>query len=546
MSSVAETLGMTLDDLPVTLSALTERAAERAAARATHVAGGGERVGYGAIPERAARLAGGLHAWGVMPGDRVALWMRNRPEWLDVWFAVNRLGATLVPLNTRLSSAEAEYVLRQSRTAWLVRDAAVPGLDDEDLGGMESRGLRLCGDAALGDAADGHADARLNELAAGAPRESAETPELIGMIQYTSGSTAFPKGAMLRNASLIRNGFGLGEAWQITAADRVLCANPLFHCGGSVFSFMAGFTHGAAIVLLDRWRMPQTAADLRGEAITVLPIIDAMARDLLAHVRSTGDRFPALRLVSTAADPELFRSVATELRCEVSNVYGLTESSPNVCIGDLRDPLETRIATIGRPQPGLEVEIRDPRTRQPLPTGDVGVIAVRGWSLMTGYFEDPEATAATIDDDGYLWTGDLGSFTDDGYLRYEGRLKQMIKSGGENVSIEEVERALRAVDDVADAVVVPAPDERFGEVGYAFVRIRDGCAAEPDHIVSRVRSVLAGFKVPKHVEVVDELPLTGSGKIDRRRLQDHARQQVVGAAGGAGGARTPGTTEGPS
>jgi acyl-CoA synthetase (AMP-forming)/AMP-acid ligase II len=229
------------------------------------------------------------------------------------------------------------------------------------------------------------------------------------------------------------------------------------------------------------------------------------------------------------------QQAADVLGCEVSNVYGLTESSPNVFVGDLRDPLPVRIERIGRAQPGLDAGIRDPDTRAPLPAGETGVIVVRGWSLMTGYYDDPEATAATLDADGFLWTGDLGMLTPDGYLLYKGRRKQMIKSGGENVSIDEVEEALRSHPGVIDAVVVPVPHPRFVEVGFAFVRVgaADGGggggeapAPSPDDIAAHCRTRLAGFKVPKHIRAVDDLPRTGSGKVDRQGLAADARRMV--------------------
>jgi fatty-acyl-CoA synthase len=331
------------------------------------------------------------------------------------------------------------------------------------------------------------------------------------MVQYTSGSTAFPKGAVLGNGGLVRNAHGLGVAWQMSPADTVLVMNPLFHCGGSVFAFLAAMTHGANVVLVDRWRVADAFALMRAEGVTAFPGIDAAVRDLLSYARASGETVPSLRLVSTAADGALL-------------------GAPNVCVGDLRDPLPVRVAKIGRPQPGLEVSIRDPETRAPLGTGEVGVITVRGWSLMRGYLNDPVATAATIDADGFLWTGDLGALDGDGYLTFHGRAKQMLKSGGENVAIEEVEAALRTHPAVADAVVVPVPHERFGEVGYAYVRLDEGATATPAEVLAHAGRDLAAFKLPKHVEIAPDLPRTGSGKLDRRALAERARQRLIDAS----------------
>ena len=277
---------------------------------------------------------------------------------------------------------------------------------------------------------------------------------------------------------------------------------------------------------MDCWSVAPAFDLMDREGVTVFPGIDAAVRDVVADARATGCRPQALRLVSTAADPTLFAAAAESLGCEVSNVFGLTESSPNVAVGDLDDPQELRIEWIGRPQPGLEVEIRSVDDGRPLGPGDVGEIQVRGWSLMIGYHDDPAATAATIGEDGFLATGDLGELNEDGYLRYRGRHKQMIKSGGENIAIGEVEEAMRSHPDVADAVLVPVPHERFAEVGFAFVRpVHD--TVDLDDVRAHLRERLANFKIPKYLEAVSDLPRTGSGKIDRLGLAERAANLVV-------------------
>jgi fatty-acyl-CoA synthase len=493
--------------LPRTLDEVLEVVRDRPAL----VSDGGRTIDYSTLRRSAAVLAGGLHDLGVRRGDHVAIWMNNRIEWLESWFAVARLGAILVPLNTRFTAIEARYIVEQSDTCWLIFDDTGK-LSAEDFRQVTSKGTRLREVIALNSRSD--AGIPFERLRSAAPRESDEEPGSVGIIQYTSGSTAFPKGAMLRNEAMIRNAWNLGEAWLVTDADRILCANPLFHNGGSVFSFLIAATHGAYVRLLDGWSVERAWEMIESERITVFPAIDTMVRDLVASPR----RGTSLRLVSTAAARSLYEAVIERLGADVSNVFGLTEASPNVCVGDLRDPLETRLATTGRPQPGLEVEIRDPITRRPLSAGEEGAIVVRGWSVMVGYYNKPEETAAAIDPEGFLWTGDRGRLTPDGYLEFRGRTKQMIKSGGENVSIEEVENVLREHPSVADALVVPVPDARFGEVGYAFVRRRPGCELSIGQLSAHSRQRLAGFKVPKRFELVDDLPRTGSGKVDRVKM----------------------------
>ena len=473
---------------------------------------GQQSIGFAELEDRASRLAGGMTAWGVRQGDHVALWMDNDLSWLDVWFATAGIGAVLVPLNTRFTPDEAAFVLSASDSRWLIKGGA--GLD-------RTVGSDLQGVAAIEPTEH---ETSLADLADGEPVESREQPGQIGMIQYTSGSTAFPKGVLLRSESLIRNGWGLGRAWQLDETDRVLCANPLFHCGGSVFAFMSAATSGSPLRLMPRWRLDSAIEIIQNEGITIIPGIDAMVRDLVAHTKATQQKLPSLRLISTAADRNLFEGVAEHIGANVSNVYGLTECSTNVCVGDLQDPEELRLERIGRPQPGLQVDIRDPQTNETRPTNQIGEIVVRGWSLMEGYYKDPVATASVTTDDGYLRTGDLGSVDEDGYMSFEGRLKQMIKSGGENIAIAEVEATLRRHSNVADAVVVPVPHERFGEVGFAFVVPVTEGTLDADELIKFCKQDLAGFKVPKHVTILSELPHTGSGKLDRKRLQEQATQ----------------------
>lgn len=477
----------------------------------------------------AQKLAGGLDAQGIRAGDHVAIWMRNRLEWLEVWFALTSLGAVLVPLNTRFSLAEVDYVLRHGQVSWLIwRPGDGAAIGAESLAGLEAAGVALRGRVIV----DGQSSAE-HELeyafVAQSPAltTSAERPDTPGMIQYTSGSTAFPKGAMLRNDGLVRNAYGLGRAWQLTPEDRVLCSNPLFHCGGSVFAFLAGFTHGCSIALMDTWRIDDATQLIDRLDITALPLIDAALRDVVAHAHATGHRFESVRVVSTAADRGIFERAHQLIGCEVSNVYGLTESSPNVCVGDLSDPLEMRLAHIGRAQPGLEVTLADPETGAHPIDAETGEILVRGWSVMEGYFNDEEATARTLLPDGFLRTGDLGRIDVDGYLDYMGRAKLMIKSGGENIAIEEIESALRLHPDVADAIVVPVPHERFGEVGHGYLRPHPGASLDPDDVLAAARQRVAGFKLPKTAEIVDDLPRTGSGKVDRVSLTLAAREQVA-------------------
>lgn len=511
-------------ELDIGLTGLLERIAERHPE--TDVRFGEQTIRSADLLVGSARLAAGLSEWGVGPGDHVAIWMRNRIEWLQIWAAVVRLGAVIVPLNTRFSVAEAEYVLRHSGSSHLIWAADHGALDEDAVSAITSRCPELHSLARAGGEPGIEGELCLDDLDLEEVSAVAEVEGTVGMVLYTSGSTAFPKGAKLRTTGLVRNGHGLGKAWQMDSTDRVLCSNPLFHCGGSVFAFMAGFSHGASVTLMDRWKVEHAVELIRQEKITVAPVIDAALRDLVDHCGAYGVDLPTLRLASTAADRVLFERVHEILDCEISNVYGLTEASPNVCVGYLTDTLEKRLAHIGPSQPGIEVDIRDPETGAPLPFGDPGEIVVRGWNVMEAYHADEEATEAAFTDDGFLRSGDLGRIWPDGYLDYLGRAKLMIKSGGENIAIEEVETALRTHDDIADAIVVPVPHPRFTEVGFAYLRPREGVRVSPESVLRGARGRLAGYKVPKHAAVVSDLPRTGSGKVDRVSLTNSATQAV--------------------
>ncbi|MDQ6525218.1 class I adenylate-forming enzyme family protein [Nocardioides sp. LHD-245] len=488
----------------------------------------GERTfTFAEIAADAERLAAGLARWGVGEGDHVAISMANRVEWLHVWFAVARIGAVLVPLNTRFTEPEVGYVLRQGDVTHLIWEDGTGSLGAEAIGRLTAgEGVHLRGCAVL-DGTPVAGAVALTDLYDEDTVPVREDGRALGMIQYTSGSTGFPKGAMLTNAGLVRNGWGLGRAWQMTEHDVVLVANPLFHCGGSVFSFMAAVTSGAATVLMRGWQLGAGLETMRAHAVTVAPVIDAAARDLVLHAESTGETVSSLRLLSTAADADLFTRVARSLGCEVSNVFGLTECSPNVCVGDLADPIQERIDHIGRPQEGLTVDIRDPDSGRPVSLGDIGEIVVQGeHSVMLGYYQNPDATARAFTADGFLRTGDLGRLCPDGRLDYCGRAKLMIKSGGENISIEEVESALRAHAAVADVIVAPVPHERFAEVGLAFLQPAAGATLDPDEVLAWIRGTLAGFKIPKYAVVIDTFPRSGSGKVDRASLTARAKDIV--------------------
>ncbi|MDQ6525234.1 class I adenylate-forming enzyme family protein [Nocardioides sp. LHD-245] len=463
--------------------------------------------------ERVPRIAAGLHADGVRPGDHVAIWARNSVAWLELWFAASWLGAVLVPLNHRIAATELAYVLARGdvrRVYWepLGVLADQSALESVVPPGCVSRPL------VGGPGADPWADLVRSE-----PISSVEEPDAVGVVMFTSGSTGFPKGVMLRPSALIRNAAGLARAWQVDGRDTVLCANPLFHNGGAVFSHLVSVLAGADLVVMRHWD-PAAAGDLiQSHQVTVFPTIDTMLRDLLALPDQS--RLQSLRVASTAGSRTLFEAIRDAWDCRPSNVFGLTETSPNVCVGDLADDDETRLTWVGRPQPGLEVELRD-TDGTVVPAGSIGEIHVRGWAVTPGYYGDPEATAEAIGADGFLRTGDLGVWSPDGLLAYAGRLKRMAKSGGENISLLEVEEEIRTYPGVADVGVVAVPHDRYGEALVAYVT-GSLDPSEAEALIAYLRERIAHYKVPRRVVVAAGLPRTGSQKVDYVALVQRAR-----------------------
>ncbi len=490
------------------------------------------------------RLARGLLALGVASGERVALWLANVPEAALAEFAVAKIGAILVPINTRFKEGELEYVLRQSEAATLITM--------ERFGDTEYEAIvrTLCPETSV--CAPGHLRSsrlprlkRLITLGAGAPgmfaytdvlalgaesrwelalrrREAEVRPDDVVLIQYTSGSTAFPKGVMLSHDQTLRNAFIMAGRAGLEESDRVLSAMPMFHIGGSVCALLGAVTRGYVLHVMTKFDAGETLRLFEEERITAYIGIETMFLMLRDHPDFSRRDRSSLRKGWAAGSPTLLRLIAEEIGISsVCSVYGLSECSPNVCITDWRDSLEKRVGTNGRPHPGVEVEIRDPQTGERLAPGQPGEICVRGYVVMKGYYNMPEETARTIDPDGWLHTGDRGLLTEDGYLVFLGRCKDVLRVGGENVSALEVENFLLTHPAVVAAAVVGVPDPRWGEVPAAFVQLKEGEPVTEDDVIAYCREHLAPFKVPRYVRFVREFPMTGSGKIQKFLLREH-------------------------
>ena len=510
--------------LPDLLDEMAARHPEREA-----IVGGGDRLTYAEFRNRVRGVAKGLRRLGVQRGDKVALLMENRTEWLLADFAVQLLGATLVAVSTWSRQRELEYVLRHSDASTLITTdrfrgqeylAMVGGIRDrlpelDRVIALDARATDVTAFAALWDLGIPVSDAEI------AACQRAVTPDDIAYILYTSGTTSTPKGVQLQHRGLIENMFSIGERQHLTADDRLWMGISLFWGFGCENALLAVMTHGGCIVLQAEFDAGEALALIERERCTVYYGTPNIVLALWEHPDRERRDLSSLRTGAAIGSPHAMQMVMHLGAREICNVYGLTECYGNCTVTDAHDPAEVRLHTVGRPLPGMEVRIVDPETRRPVPPGQVGEILIRGY-VTPGYYNDPDKNAAAFDADGFLVSGDLGLIDEDGRLRFRGRIKEMVKTGGINVAPVEVEEILLTHPAVEQVYVVGVPDQRKEEVLAAVVVPRDGHAVTADELREFCRASLAAFKVPQHVRLVKrtELPVTATGKVQKVRLRE--------------------------
>ena len=492
---------------------------------------GGPRWSFRELEAEARVIARGVMAAGVQRGDRVAVWATNVPEWIVLQFALAKIGAILVTVNTSLRAREIEYLLRQSQSETLFTIAGFRGVDYmAEFRESHSAGVKrvfFIGDACPSDATP-YSELRaraasVSEAALDERERSVGVDDVINM-QYTSGTTGFPKGVMLSSRNIVNNGYWIGEGLGYTPEDRLCLCVPLFHCFGCVLGVLAAYTHGACLCPLEFFDATRVLEVVDGEKCTALYGVPTMFLAELEHPDFNRVDTSSLRtgIMAGALCPEpLMRRVIDQMKMrELTIVYGLTETSPGLTQTPRDADLVERTQTVGRVMPEVEVRIVDPSTGQDVPTGADGELWARGYVVMKGYYEMPEATAAAITKDGWLRSGDQASIDRDGRVRITGRIKDIIIRGGENIAPKEVEDVLRTHPSIADASVYAVASEFFGEDVAAALRLHPGATIVPDEVQSFCRERIARFKVPRFIKVVDAFPLTASGKIQKFRLRE--------------------------
>ena len=529
-----------------TLGSLPERAARRWGAREA-LYFNGRRWSFTELSRSVDRLARGLLALGVRPGEKVALWMVNRPEFIEAMFAVTKIGAILVPINTRLRTEDTAYILGQSdSTALLIADRSGPvdylGMVKELAPSLRAgavreerfKHLRLvvsAGEApraetvhwsavqAAGDAVD---PATLRA------RADAVDPDATAFFMYTSGTTGFPKGAMHDHA-IVRNLVDRGFRMAITPTDTIMMYLPLFHLFGFSDGALMSMVTGARQVLTETFDPAESLALIEQERATIIHGFDTHYKELMeAHERSPRDvssvRTGILATGMSSSVP--IARKANKMFGRLLSGYGMSEFGVGAALSALDSTEEQCTEASGFPAPGYEIRVVDPVTGQDQPDGVPGEILVRSYMTMHGYFGKPAETAQALDRDGWLHSGDMGVMRADGHLRFMGRYKDMLKIGGENVDPMEVEAFLMSLVGINLAAVVSYPDARLSEVGVAFVKREPGHSVTDAEVLAQCRGRIASFKIPRHVVFVDDFPMTSSGKIQKVKLREEALRRL--------------------
>lgn len=510
------------------------------------------RFSYAEFNERVNKLAKGLMYMGVTPGDKVGVWANNVPDWTTFMFATAKIGAILVTINTNYKLAELEYLLQNAdiNTLCLIdgyRDSdyvnmvfeLVPELKTQSrenlnsekfpklknvvfIGQQKHRGMYNTAELIL-------LGEHLDDLELEVVKSEINTHDVVNM-QYTSGTTGFPKGVMLSHHNILNNGYSAGQCMKYTADDRLLLCVPLFHCFGCVLAVCAIVSHGASMVITEDFDPLMVLASVEKEKCTAIYGVPTMFIAELNHPMFDMFDLSSLRtgIMAGALCPiETMNQVMTKMHCkDIIIVYGLTEGSPGLTATRTHNSSEVRATTVGFELPNIEVKIIDPATGNECDDEVQGEVCCRGYNVMKGYYKNEEATLNAIDAEGWLHSGDLGVKTKDGFFKITGRIKDMIIRGGENIYPREIENYLYNLLEIESVEVVGVPSKKFGEQVGAFIKLKAGQSLNEETVQEFCRGQIARYKIPKYIFFIDEYPMTASGKIQKYKLKDIALEKL--------------------
>ncbi|WP_409299057.1 AMP-binding protein [Peribacillus sp. SCS-26] len=506
----------------------------------------GLRYTYSEFDQVCRDTARGLMGLGIDKGDHIAIWASNTPEWLITQFATGKMGGVLVTVNTNYQAHELEYLLRQSNSSTIILMEnfkghsyidtlyeIVPELKTSEPGKLESKKLPLLKNVIV---MGNHsypgtfswdecvaAKEKVSEELLDEKMDSLHWDDVINM-QYTSGTTGFPKGVMLTHSNVVNNGYNIAKCMELGSEDRLCIPVPFFHCFGCVLGTMACVSVGAAMIPVQEFNPRTVLETVEAEKCTALHGVPTMFITELSLEDFDSYDLSTLRtgiMAGSNCPMEVMKAVVERMGAkEITIAYGQTESSPVITQTRTDDPIELRVSSTGRALPDVEVKIVEPGTSEELPRGIQGELCTRGYHVMKGYYKDPDATRDAIDDEGWLHTGDLAVMDENGYCRITGRLKDMIIRGGENIYPREIEEFLYTHPKVLDVQVIGVPDETYGEEVMAWVIPREGEALDAAEIKAFCQGKISRHKIPRYVEFTSEYPMTASGKIQKFKLKE--------------------------
>jgi fatty-acyl-CoA synthase len=507
----------------------------------------GQRFTYSQVKEQVDIVAKGLIDIGVKKGDKVSIWLNNCPEWAFLFFAAAKVGAAIIPINTRFKSKELSYVLGQSDSSFLIigrpflsvnyfeiLKEIIPEVITAGNGEINSNQYPLL-KRIISVGCDYEGTTNYEELKIRGEntadsilfeREAQVDPDDLFNIIYTSGTSGFPKGVM-HSHKIIANMRNAANRLEMTEKDRLLLFLPLFHVYGSLLGVTAAFLKGACVVLMDSFDPGKSLRLIDEEKITLLYGLDTMYFDMINHQNYHKYSRDSLRLTICASPPFITKEILEKKLCRrLVNAYGMTETTSITSMSFVDDPEEKVISTNGFPLPDFSLKIVDPFTGDELPRNEVGELCIKGHPVMLGYYKNPSETERVIDHEGWFHTSDSAYIDEEGYLKIVGRIKDIIRVGGENVDPIEVESLLCTNPAIYRVSVVAAPDQRLGEVCYAFVQFHEGKTANLTELIDFCRGKIASFKIPRGITVIPEFPMTPTGKIQKFKLREMAKERM--------------------